>query len=251
MRHDHAIVWTCLRGIALGGVAALGLIAIVGSGGGGGGGDAPQCSFFSDVCNPVLPPSPPPAPAAAASPLKLVVQAGVDARFTAQTVGVDQPRLQWRRSADGGVSYVDIPGATGLSLTLANAQLADDGALFRLDLRRIGNDALLATSNAVTVLVSSRPALVFEDGDFPAADWSASAMADPAQNGPTHSEDRSATGGLPDAFRHMVHTMTAGPSSLRVFSTKASALYDPQALGAIHAIDYHEDCSRLSGTSSS
>ena len=50
---------------------------------------------------------------------------------------------------------------------------------------------------------------------------------------------------------HMVHTMTAGPSSLRVFNSKASAVYDQQVLGAIHAIDYAEDCDRLSATSSS
>jgi hypothetical protein len=249
MRPEHAIVRTGLRLIALAGIAAFGLIAIVGSGGGAV--DAPQCSFFSDVCNPVFPPPPPPTPATAASPLKLVVQAGTDAQFTARTVGVDRPSLQWRRSTDGGLSYVDMPGATGLTLTLTHAQLADDGALFRLDLRSIGSDTLLATSNAVTLLVSSRPALVFEDGDFLDTDWSAIAIADPAQNGPTHGEDRSATGGLPDAFRHMVHTMTASPSSLRVFNTKASAVYDPQALGAIHAIDYHEDCSRLSATSPS
>jgi hypothetical protein len=69
--------------------------------------------------------------------------------------------------------------------------------------------------------VSSLPAVVFEDGKFQAADWSTSAIADPAQNGPTHAEDRSATGGLPGAFHHMVHKRTAGPSSLRVFNTKA------------------------------
>jgi hypothetical protein len=43
--------------------------------------------------------------------------------------------------------------------------------------------------------------------------------------------------------------MTAGPSSLRVFHIKSAAVYHPQALGAIHAIDYAEDCNRFSGTS--
>jgi hypothetical protein len=136
-------------------------------------------------------------------------------------------------------------------LTLARVQFADDGALFRVDVRGSGGETVLATSNPVVLLVSSQPAVVFEDGDFQANDWSASASADPAQNGPTHAEDLSATGGLPGAFRHMVHAMTAGPSSLRVFNTKASAVYDPQALGAIHAIDYREDCDRLSAPSSS
>lgn len=45
--------------------------------------------------------------------------------------------------------------------------------------------------------------------------------------------------------------MTVGPSSLRVFNQKASAVYDQQALGAMHAIDYAEDCDRVSATSPS
>jgi hypothetical protein len=168
-----------------------------------------------------------------------------------QTSGIDQPRYQWRRSADGGATYVELAGETGSGLTLASAQFADDGAVFRADVRGGTSDAVLASSNAVTLLVSSRPAVVFEDGDFQAGDWSVIAITDPALNGPTHTEDRSATGGLPGAFRHMVHTLTAGPSSLRVFNTKASAIYNPQVQGAIHAIDYREDCDRVSATSAS
>jgi hypothetical protein len=228
--------------MALAGIFALGVMAIVGSGGGGGGDG--NCSFFSNVCNPVVN-FPPPTPAAAAFPSKLTVQAGTSASFTAQTIGIDPPRFQWRRSADGGVTFIDIAGATAATYTLDHAQFADDGAVFRVDVRSSGGNAVLASSNADTLLVSSMPAVVFADGEFDPADWSASAMADPALNGPTHSEDRSASGGLPGAFRHMVHTMTAGPSSLRVFNTKASAVYDPRALGAIHAIDHAEDCDRI------
>ena len=235
-------------------MTVIGLVAIVGSGGGGV--DAPQCSFFSNVCNPVF--TDPPALAAAAaavSPLKLSVQAGTPASFTAQSSGIDQPRYQWQRSADGGTNFVDVADATASVLTLATAQFSDDGAVFRVDVRGSSGETVLASSSAVTLLVSSLPAVVFEDGDFQTLDWSASAIADPVQdpvqNGPTHTEVRSATGGLPGAFRQMVHTLTAGPSRLRVFNSKASAVYDPQALGAIHAIDYREDCNRLSATSPS
>lgn len=247
MALDRRYVRAGLRLITLVFVATLGLVAIVGSGGGS---DAPECSFFSNVCNPVINP-PPAAPAASIYPLKLTVQAGATAAFTAQTIGIAVPSFQWRRSADGGVNFVDVAGATTATYTLAHVQFADNGAVFRVDVRGSGSNALLASSNVATLLVSSMPAVVFADGEFDLADWSASAVADPAQNGPTHTEDRSATGGLPDAFRRMVHTMTAGPSSLRVFNTKASAVYDPQALGAIHAVDYTEDCDRLSATSSS
>lgn len=247
MRHDQPFVRTWLRRIALAGVAALGLLAVIGCGGGGG---APECSFFSNVCNPVINPSPA-TPAVSIYPPKLTVQAGASATFTAQVIGIDQPALQWQRSADGGVNFVDLAGATAAAYTLARVQFADDGAFFRVDLRSSGGNTVLASSNAGRLLMSSMPAVVFADGEFDPADWRVSAIADPAQNGPTHSEDRSATGGLPGAFRHMLHTMTAGPSSLRVFNAKASAIYDPQALGAIHAIDYAEDCDRLSAASSS
>lgn len=247
MNHDFHAVRAWSRWFALTGVVVVGLVAIVGSGGGGG--DAPECSFFSNVCNPVIT-APPPTPAVSIYPLKVTVQAGTNAAFVAQSSGIDQPRFQWRRSADGGGNYVDVVGATDATYTLASTQFADDGAVFRVDVRGNGGNTVLASSNAGTLLVSSMPAVVFTDGEFDPADWSASAIADPAQNGPTHTEDRSASGGLPGAFRHMVHTMTAGPSSLRVFNAKASAVYDPMVLGAIHAIDYREDCDRLSATSS-
>lgn len=236
-----------LRRIALAAVAALGVVAIVGSGGGS---DAPQCSFFSNVCNPVVNP-PPATPATSIYPIKLTVQAGTSAAFTAQTSGIDQPRFQWRRSGDGGVNFVDVAGATAATYTLAQVQFADDGATFLVDVRGSRDNTVLASSNAGTLLVSSMPAVIFSDGEFDPADWSANSMAEPAQNGPTHFEDRRAAGGSPGAYRHMLHTMTAGPSSLRVLNTKASAIYDPQTLGAIHAIDYTEDCDLLSASSSS
>ncbi len=47
----------------------------------------------------------------------------------------------------------------------------------------------------------------------------------------------------------MQQRITAGPGSLRVFNTKASAAHDPQALGAILARDTAEDCTRLGASS--
>ena len=47
----------------------------------------------------------------------------------------------------------------------------------------------------------------------------------------------------------MQQRITAGPGSLRVFNTKASAAHDPQALGAILARDPAEDCTRLGASS--
>ena len=236
MRHD--IGW--LRGLALAGIAAAGLAGIVGSGGGDV--DAPECSFFSNTCNPVVGPVPA-IPAASIEPQRATVQAGASVAFTAQTVGIDQPAYQWRRSADGGNTYVDIPGATAASHTLGSAQLADDAAVFRLDVHGSGGASAFALSR---LAVSSMPGIVFQDGEFQPAGWLVAAVADPVQNGPTHSEERVASGGNPNAYRRMVHAMPAGTSSLNVFHASQAASYDPAALGAIHAIDYAEDCSRPS-----
>jgi len=125
MHHSASFLRTWLRQVALVAVTVFGLVAIVGSGGGG---DAANCSFFSDVCNPVVGGPTPATPAASISPIKLTVQAGASAVFTAQASGIDQPRFQWRRSADGGVTFIDIPGATAATYTLANVQFADDDA---------------------------------------------------------------------------------------------------------------------------
>lgn len=243
MPHDRHFLHAGLRRVALGAVAALGMVAIVGSGGGD---PAPECSFSSNVCNPVINP-PPATPAASIQPRKVTVQAGASVAFSARSEGIDQPAFQWQRSADGGVSFANIAAATAATYTLARVQFADDGAIFRVEVRDGSGNTVLASSNTGKLLVSSLPATTFADGEFDPADWSASAIAVP-QGGPTHSEDRRATGGLPGTYRHMVHTMTTGPSSLRVFHSKGSAVYHPQALGAIHAIDYTEDCNRFSGT---
>jgi len=235
-----------LHRLAIVAVAALGVINI----GCGGTSDPPQCSFFSNVCNPVIS-GPPPAPEAASFPLKLAVRAGNGATFNAETVGIDHPSFQWTRSTDGGTHFVDIPGATGAAYTLPQVLFLDDGTFFRVEVSARGDSKVLATSNASKLLASSLSAVEFSDGEFDPTDWSASSIAEPAQSGPSHTEDRSAVGGLPGAYRHMVHTMPAGPSTLRVFNMKASAVYDPKALGAIHALDYSEDCDRLSATASS
>jgi hypothetical protein len=96
--------------------------------------DAPQCSFFSDVCNPTFGASPPLA-FASVTPQKISAQVGATVVFSAQTVGVDNPGFQWQRSADGGRSYLDLAGATGASYTLVGANLGDDGAEFRVEVR--------------------------------------------------------------------------------------------------------------------
>ena len=222
------------RALALAAVVALGLVAIVGSGGGGSieGG---ECSFFTNSCVPVIGPT----ADAFVFPSRMTAQVGGTATFTATTTAA-HPAYQWKRSADSGSNYVDIPGATGASFTLTSLRLTDDAAVFTVDVSS-GNTLVFPPAPA-RLAVSSMPSVVFQDAEFLPADWATSSIASPAQNGPTNSEERATTGGNPDAFRRMTYTLTAGPSSLRVFNASQASSYDPSSQGAIYTIDFTEDC---------
>lgn len=232
------------RALALAVIGALGLLAIVASGGGGG--DDTNCSFFSNVCNPVVGPLPPPV-TAQIHPPRAIVQVGGAASFTLETSGITNASYQWRRSADRGASYVDIAGATAAGYTLAGANLGDDGTLLRVDVRDAGGATVaMAWAN---LLVSAMPAVVFEDGEFAPADWTVAAFAEPAASGPSHDEQQTLAGGHPGAFRTMVHTMPRGPATLRVAHVAQPSRYDPATQGGIYVIDHTEDCLLLSNTS--
>lgn len=228
-----------LRGaVGLAGVGAVCLAMLVGCSGGGGKG--PECSFFSNSCNITnVPPYTPPPDAFIVTKVGRTLQVGETEVFRVAISNLQSPTYQWSRSANRGVSYTDISGATGDSYTASNVQLADDGTIFRVDVRGAGG-VLLSPTRVMTV--SSMPPVVFEDGEFLAADWIVSATISPTVNGPTHSEDRSLTNGNPGAFRTMLHSMPAGESSLRVFHASRLATYDPATQGAIYLIDYQEDC---------
>jgi hypothetical protein len=225
-------------------IIALGLVAIVGSGGGGDGGDG-GCLSNPDPCIvAALNQGSPGVNQVQVHPERGTVQVGADLVFTAYAAGPGLPSYQWRRSTDGGLSYADLAGATGETYRLSSASPADEGTLLQVQVR--GGGVAAATSNAAAVLVSSMPGVVFEDGDFRSADWSVDAIASPTLNGPTHSESREATGEIPGVFRKMVYQMPGAPSSVRAFQVRQQAVYDPAVQGAVHAIDYHEDCTVLS-----
>lgn len=231
------------RAVALAAVSALGLLGIVGSGGVSV--DAPECSFFSNSCNPVIGPIDPVAIASVA-PARLSVQAGSTAVFTASS-NVAAASYQWQRSTDGGQNFVDIAGATSPAHTLNNVQLSDDAVVLRVRVQGAGATAAVATGR---LAVSPLPGVVHEDGDFQPAGWVVTAIAEPAQGGPTHTQERLAAAGNPGAYRSMVHVMTAGPSALRVFHASLASSYDPASQGAVNVIDYREDCVRQgTGTS--
>ncbi|WP_403022401.1 beta strand repeat-containing protein [Salinibacterium sp. GXW1014] len=67
------------------------------------------------------------APAVTEQPKSARVIAGEVAIFTAAASGYPNPSVQWQLSSDGGTVFADIPGATGVELTVATTQ--DDDAL--------------------------------------------------------------------------------------------------------------------------
>jgi len=234
------------RALALASIVALGLLSIVGSGGGVEGGD---CSFFTNTCNPVIGPiNFPTTPIAWVQPQRVTLQVGGSTTFAVESTGVDNPSYQWTRSSDGGSTFVDIPGATGMTYTLAGVNLSDDATLMRVDVHANNGDTVAWA--LARLAVSSMPGVAIEDGEFALVDWAVSTVAAPTPNGPMHSEEQALTGGHPGAFRNMVHTLPPGPSSLQVMHTAQTKTYDPATQGAIYVIDYAEDCMVPSNTTS-
>ncbi len=215
------------------GIAGAALLALAGCGGVV---DAPQCSFFSNVCNPTFD-DVVPFLLATVHPPQQTVQVGATATFSA-AVNVGAVSYQWRRSSDGGLHFVDIPGATGPTYSLAGTQTVDDGTVLLVEVKSGG----LSAQAAGKLVVSSMPGVVFQDGEFLAGDWAAVAVASPASGAPTHVEEQAGSAGVPGAFRQMTHAMPAGAASLLVLHSARTAVYDPASLGAVYVIDFTEDC---------
>jgi hypothetical protein len=228
---------TWIRGLALVGISALGLVAIVGSGGGALG--FPPCE--GQYCS--SGPAPPPAASASIRPAILTALVGTPATFEVETANINGTlSYQWRRSGDAGATFNDIPGATGPTYSLANVNLADDGAVFQVVVRSNGIEKVRATSR---LAVSVTPGVVFEDGEFLPADWLVSPVIDAGHAAFVHIEERLTAGGNPGAFRKMTFQLAPGAGSERVFYIALAAAYDPASLGAIRVIDYAEECIAL------
>lgn len=227
MRPEHRSVSRWMRGLALACIALLGLVAIVGSGGGGG--------DFLNAC--ILCGHLPAPPSVQVQPAHPTVLVGTTVTYTAETTGLEGGlSYQWSRTS--GDSWVDIPGATGMSHALASVDMADDGAAFRVTVTASNGVPYQAVAY---LAVSSTPGLVFEDGEFLPADWLASPVLDAGQPEFVHTEQRVASGGNPGAFRRMSYQVPQGASGARAFNWSSTALYSPALQGAIATIDYAED----------
>lgn len=217
-------------------IAALGLIAIVGSGGGGLGS---VCDVYPDSCGP----QPPPPPSLSIDPSSVTVRVGSPVSFKAAVAnGSGSYRYLWARSADGGATFVEIPGATASTYTLASVNLADDGAVFMARASQTNAADLVATAS---LAVSATPGVVFGDGEFLASQWQASSAIVPGYPVFAHTEEQIASGGNPGAYRRM--TVQVAPSSgvSNVSHLWVVSHYDPTIQGAIRSLDYAEDCIRL------
>ena len=144
-------------------------------------------------------------------------------QFEAEVINATPPlSYQWRRNG------VDITGATGPTYTLGGAQLGDDGARFTVTVSAANG----VSTGGMVLLVSPLPGVVFQDADFPVSNWTVTATAQPAQNGPTHTESQATDGGNPGAYRSITYQMTPGPSSLRLDHFAVAATLRPGHAGS-------------------
>ncbi|HEU5295141.1 MAG TPA: hypothetical protein VFU71_10145 [Burkholderiaceae bacterium] len=79
---------------------------------------------------------------------------GSDATFSVTASGSGQLSYQWQRSDDGGLTWIDVPGATAATAIVAAAQSNDDRAHLRVV---ISNALGSMTSNDAQLRVASGP----------------------------------------------------------------------------------------------
>ena len=96
------------------------------------------------------------APQILTAPAGATILVGGSTTFTVLASGTEPMTYQWQRSADGVAAYADVAGATGASLALANAALADAGYYQVV----IANAQGSVTSTPVLLTVNQAPAIV-------------------------------------------------------------------------------------------
>jgi len=99
------------------------------------------------------------APAITANPSNQTVQPGDPVTFTAAASGVPTPSVQWQVSTDGGISFTNIPGASGTSYT-HTAALGEDGNQYRAVFTNVVGTA---TTTAATLSVGTAPTFTSAD----------------------------------------------------------------------------------------
>jgi hypothetical protein len=222
------------RAVMLVAIGGAGVVTIVGSGGGLGMPDT-ICDTYPDACVPSVP-----MPSVVIEPPSATALVGTSVTYEAQTAHTSGAlSYQWSRSADGGRTFTDLPGATQRSHAVAGVNLADDGTRFRVQVRQGAGLAIIATAS---LAVSATPGIVWEDGDFAPGAWQATPFLAPGSTAFVHTETRAETGGNPGALRRMNDQVPPGSSLSYTTHQASGAAYEPQVQGAIRFIDYAEDC---------
>ena len=214
-------------------IAVAGMAAIAGSGGGAW---WPPCA--PEICQKYV--------WVDVEPPRHTAQVGQAVTFRAAESGtVSVQQYQWCRYAPGASTCTPIPGATGPTLTIQNVNLSDDQARYEVT----GSGQQSSHTDSGQLLVSTAPAVVFQDGEFLEASWAWSGFVGFAQGTPSSAlrVTRPTVGGNPGAYRAIEY----GPLSSvdRMFATHIAqaATYDPGQLGAIYSIDFRAECRGLSG----
>jgi probable HAF family extracellular repeat protein len=83
------------------------------------------------------------------------VTAGETATFTAAVGGNPTPTVQWQVSSDRGITFTNLSGATGTTLTLSNIQASQNGDRYRAVFTNSSGTAI--TSNATLTVNQSPP----------------------------------------------------------------------------------------------
>lgn len=92
------------------------------------------------------------APKVTAQPLSASVVAAQPVTFSVVASSALPASYQWQKSTDGGATFVDVPGATGASYTVATPQMSDTGSLLRV---RVSSAAGSLTSSAAALSVTA------------------------------------------------------------------------------------------------
>ncbi len=159
------------------------------------------------------------------------------------TVPVEQ--YQWCRYAPGASTCVPIPGATRSTLTIQNVNLADDQARYELKVTGSGT----SHTDSGKLLVSTAPAVVFQDGEFLEAGWTWSGFVGGGSGTPSSAVrvTRPTSGGNPGAYRAIEYGPLSSGDRMTATHIAQAATYDPGLLGAIYSIDFRAECKVLAG----
>ena len=100
----------------------------------------------------------------------VVLCEGDEFSFSAEVAGSPAPALQWERSTDGGLSWEDIPGATGLSISGSDVDRTMSQYRYRLILRQeacVGElrsrDARIVVNHTPDILLQPKDVTVCEN----------------------------------------------------------------------------------------